>query len=744
MEEITIMYYASKNVGVQELAPCPEPWNYRFKSEITKQIRGSKQDRQAWATNPETDHNFYTGIEPLNPNLRVSDSNPAHRINVIAVDYDVTIPDSRIEEAVAAFKHKPSWVETSLGNHRRLHWVLELSALVSGNDFATFYLQGLREHFALDTLPGLDEPALTEPNRLYANGGVWKPTGFGPVSALACQAYYVKRSKTFRWATKDGSSNVPLDIAEAELRKRYPNFDWPSDFTEKSQGPSFWIPESQSPMSAVVHKNGLSTWSAHATMPFYSWTALLGKEFVEKYAEDSMAKATMDCWWDQRSFWRKKAATGDASTYVATAEKEMTRHLTVSCKLSTKAKEGEPSQVETALNHIQEQQGIAGAAHFSLQRPGPMVYQGQRVLNLYRFKPLEPAVGVQKWGPQGDFPFLSALAEYLNRANPRQLEHKLIELQRYWRGAYSWAPKLCHNIVEMGAPGCGKTFWSRYVVAPCVGGFVDASNHIVGGEDFNSYLMEYPHWALDDDVPSSSNFSALQKVQAAFKKIAANADFVFRKKFHDSVMIQHFGQLWITANMNLASGRLISINRDSLYRTCLYQAPVEDPITFPFPGFDEQARLTAVELPKFLRFVDDMPKPDWIKDEPRYGIMPYHDSGLVTLLQDRSQSASFRDTLMEALVSWFREHSQAACWKGSVGSLVLILRNSPLADIAMRGKSQEHLAYDLERVQTDGLLKCDAAKDEHGILIWTFYRPDSMPVKTAPATPANSGTFSKP
>ena len=143
----------------------------------------------------------------------------------------------------------------------------------------------------LDLLPGLDRKAFEEPSRLYCNGCDWKPTGFGPVPAEKSQAFFVECGKRFRFKGGDDEL-VPLDLVEKAVKEKYPNFNWPGDFTLDSQGPTFWIPESVSPLSAIVKPGGMFTFAMHASKPFYCWTDLLGKEFSAKFQQDSIAQAT--------------------------------------------------------------------------------------------------------------------------------------------------------------------------------------------------------------------------------------------------------------------------------------------------------------------------------------------------------------------------------------------------------------------------------------------------------------------
>src|SRR5882672_1855732 len=102
------MFFATKNLVEQTMVPCI-PWEFVSTERITAQIRGSKEDRQAWYNNPRTAHQFYTSIEPWNAGARPSKANPPHKLHAFSADFDACIPEARVAEAVAAMKIKPAW-----------------------------------------------------------------------------------------------------------------------------------------------------------------------------------------------------------------------------------------------------------------------------------------------------------------------------------------------------------------------------------------------------------------------------------------------------------------------------------------------------------------------------------------------------------------------------------------------------------------------------------------------------------
>ena len=70
--------------------------------------------------------------------------------------------------------------------------------------------------------------------------------------------------------------------------------------------PTFWVPESISPLSAIVRENGVQTFSAHAHKPFFSWPELLGAEWVKQFEDGKTGAAIEGIKFDGRSFYVRK------------------------------------------------------------------------------------------------------------------------------------------------------------------------------------------------------------------------------------------------------------------------------------------------------------------------------------------------------------------------------------------------------------------------------------------------------
>lgn len=554
-------FFHAANLVTKTLSPST-PWDFKPTESLTAQIRFSKEDRQNWYQSSGTNHSFYTGLEGANSQLRVSKENPVRLIHAFVADYDITIPKERIDEVIKGMATKPQWIETSLGGHFRLVWVLEKPMLVDDTRFATFILQKAKEWLALDSLPGLDAPAFETATRLYCNGCEWRPVSDKPLPAPISQAFFVKCGRDFRFKAGD-DEQVPLDVVEAALKEKYPNFLWENAFELETQGPTFWIPESASSQSAIVKAGGMFTFSAHAAKPFYSWTDLLGADFTKKFNDGAISKATEEIWWDSKRFWRKINGL-----YVSLDKTELMTYFKVTCRLSSKPGQNGITQVDAALDHIFNQQRITGAAPFVFQRPGLVVFGGERKLNIYSGKPVEPAAESQIWSE--NFPFMAYWLDNIF-TTPTQLTHFLAWFKHYYTSACEWKPRPGQNIFLMGGAGIGKTLLNRQVIGVSVGGYVDASDYLIESAAFNAHLVKSPHWALDDDNPSNS-IAAQARMQAMFKKTAANQQMIYSQKYEQSSMTEWMGRIGCTTNLDYVSSRIVGpLDNSSLDKTCLFR-----------------------------------------------------------------------------------------------------------------------------------------------------------------------------
>lgn len=692
-------FYATKNTVTSTLEPCV-PWEFQITENITREIREVKTARQDWYRTVSTKHCFYTGVEPVNANQRPNKKdNPPQAINAIVADYDVEISDERINEIVASMPIKPMWVETSLGGKRRLIWILEASIVTNGIfDYACAVLGGVKKWLHLDLAPGLDEPALLDPCRLYCNGGVWRKIG-EPVPMVKSQAFVVEVAKKYNFkGCAKGDEAIPLDVVFKKLQELFPDFSWPSEFAVGSQGPSFWVPGSISPNSAIVKNGGMITFAQHADKVFYRWTDILGVEFTKQYFEDAIANATHEIYWDGHDYWGKEKD----GTYASRSESVQAVLWKCENRLSSKSSPDGSSQIEDARAYVFRNQRVKCAAPVVMRRPGLLILNGRRMLNTYALKPIEPFCGLveEKWGPHGEFPFYSMWMELFY--DPiGQLPYSLAWHKYAYCRALDWEPQpSCHSFF-VGGTGVGKSLNNRFWYGASFGAFADASDFLIHGDTFNSHLFGTPYWALDDDNPGNTS----AKFHAALKKMTANDSFMHNEKFHTAGMTEWKGLIGITANLDEVSLRIVgSLDNGVLDKTNLFRC-AQSYAEFKFPDRVELEKIRLRELPHFLKWQADRKIPDDIAKDSRYGMRSYQEKSLLSRVQQTNPANFFKEILLDVLGDYFTAHPQATEWRGASVDLTAMVRSHPAAinDKAFGGMEVNR---SMERLAKEDVIKC--------------------------------------
>lgn len=706
-------FFAADNLVTKAVTAC-FPWDFKATENITEQIRVDQEARQQFYRNSATKWNFYSALEGANPNNRISkEENPPRLIHGFSADYDIKIPPDRVTEAIAAMKIKPAWREISLGRNTRLVWTLSRALPVDNYDFCVFLLQRAKKWLRLDLLPGLDENAFETPTRLLCNGAQWEATGAGPISEEELQAFFVEQGRNFRF-NSSAATDVPIETVEKAIREKYVNLDWPGEFVHGAQGPSFWIPDSTSPMSAIIKPDGMFTFSAHADKLFYSWSDILGPDFISNFSKDAITKATNDIWFDEKNFWMRKKGI-----YVPLQKDELTNYFEIDCGMPVETSKGKKSMVKIALAHIFRENFVHNAAPYVFRPSGLIEYQGKRRLNTYNHRLVQPAGDKSEWGTNGKFPFLSLVLDHLLDP-PEQLPRLLAWYKYYYMSGLNLNPMPGQMVLLMGGVGVGKTLTNREIFGRGVGGFVDASDFVIKGKEFNWHLFEVPHWCIDDDTISDSA-SAHAHVQAVFKKLVANKDFVCNQKFRNAGMTEWMGRILCTTNLDFVSTRIVgSLDNGTLDKISMFKCARISKLRFPERG--ALIKIIETELPYFLRWLIEWEPPDFVTRDVRFGFASYQEPSLMEQAHQTSRIAPFKELLIEALLIYFTDKRDATEWKGTVTQLQRLISMNPLNDCVLRSLKLDQINRYLENVQREGIIPCAVEAGPMKTRVWVFKR----------------------
>jgi hypothetical protein len=704
-------FFSATNLTEQSVTPC-EPWTYTPVEKITAQVKGDKIARQCWYQNTATCHNFYVGIEGSNPNQRTSKSNPPRLLHAVVADYDLPIPDERWHEVVEKMSIKPQWVERSLGGNLRLVWQFSRPIPLDSYDFALFILTEVRKWLQLDLLPGLDAPALCDPTRLYCNGCAWTRLDVQPVPELAVQAFFVRCGKKHSFKDFATEAAVPLDVVERALAVKFPGFCWPGEFCVDSQGPSFWIPESVSPQSALVKAHGMFTFSAHAAKPFYSWGDLLGPDFASKFESDSIAAATKDVYFDGHDYWKFNESDG---RFVSMSKDALSIHFRVNCRVPSKPGPDGISNLDRCLSHCHDYARVAGAGPILFQPPGRLNCCGQWIVNTAPKSSLVQPNG----DPDPKFPFLSSIFDTI--FDPADQKWPFLAwLRHLYVGAHEQKPGPGQSLFLAGGVGIGKTLLNRQIVGGLMGGHVDASQFLLGNANFNSSLFESPIWSVDDSTPADSD-AAHRTFSSYIKAMTANQTFEYRKKFQNSFTISWSGRILVTLNLTETSSRALIAMDDSVAdKVSLFRCAATP--TVKFPARDIIRETICNELPALAQWLLTWKVPEELLGDSRFGVKPWHEPTLLDKARQASRSAPFSELMIEFLTRYFTDNPKAQDWCGTVTQVMRALSSDPTDEHSVRSLRLDQVNRHLEALAKDGGIECSSEVGKHKMRIWRFSR----------------------
>ena len=707
------------NLSSKSLVDGPDPWD--FKAEIPPNIRTDKKARDAWINHPGTVHYVYSLVEGVNANLRVSQvkadgsGNPAHSAFGLAADYDAPQEEAAVLRMASAMPIPPNWIERTLSGHWRFVWLFEKPIKFPSHEFAIHFLERFSE-FAFKPAMGMlgfDEGAWTSPERLYTNGCDWRPLNPNKIPASITSGWLVQASQTFKFSDSNIGLSIPLEVIAPELAKRFPSFSqWPEEFTLGSQGPTFWVPESSSPKSAIVRETGMQTFSDHAPKAFYPWMDLLGVAFCKQFETEAAGRAVEGIYFDGKYYWHEVA-----NKWNSRDRSDITLHLRTVRGISPKSDKSGVSAIDKALSHIQDYKSIAGAAPFAFRPPGIITINNVEFLNTSVLRVMQPAPGPAIWGPLGNFPWIS---EFYGRffSNEIQLDFMLSWLSVYYKSGFHGQPAAGQACFVAGPEGVGKTLHSTEIVGPLVGGVTDAGDYLLGKDAFGSELFEKPLWTVDDGV-SSADRRTHRIFSEMVKRTTANSTFRYHAKFKNALMVEWLGRIMISLNCDEESIRKLPDLDISIRKKLMLFRTAEK--TVVFPERHELKKILARELPPFARYLLDWQIPEHCKGESRYIVKHYHEPSLVESARLSSATAGFAEILEDWKDEYFCKREKGAdFWEGTAYQLHKSLLLDPTAEHAMRRFDVDAIGRCLSTLKSKGAkIECSNQGESR---VWKIFK----------------------
>lgn len=715
-------------------ASKPAPWD--FEAPIPERVRGDKAARHAWITKKTTKHYVYSGFEGVNPNVRVrngragQEGNPVHSVNALVADFDAPMSEAELRAGVARLPYPPNYLEITLSGNSRLVWLLEAPLNLPGNSAATAFLKHAAGQLKLKQFgPGWDDKAFFDPARYYTNSCTWME--LDPALRLPetlVRGWWITAAAKIQWDRPEYGITIPLDRVEAALRAKYPEFDWPSDFSLGSQGPSFWVPGSVSPKSAIIKETGIYTFSQHAAKPFFSWSDLLGSQFVEEFAAEAKALAVEGIYFDGKSFFLQNP---HSKRWESWSKENLLLYLrTVRGVDARRDKATQMSALDQALMHIMITQRVAAAAPLIMQPPGLVRMLGQQYLNLATTHICRPAEQVTTWGEHGEFPWISRWLDGL--FDPAdQLQPVLCWLARFYRCGLEYKPEPGQALVMAGGTGIGKTLFARGFMAKLFGETADAAPVLSGEDSFNADVLGCPVWAVDDNTRTQTD-ADWKRFSERVKAAAANGTFRYNAKFEQASTVVWLGRIVITCNLDPESLRQIP-NLSLSNRDKIVLVKCAEVSAIKLPSRPEIEAILDRELPYFAAYLRDFVVPEHLRGEARFGVVATHSQELLEAAYQATPQAAFREILVEWAGEWFRTHPEAEAWEGSATALHSAILIDPTRDAAMRPFAPNRLGMALSSLKGAGVTGLESRLRD-GIRHWRIERsafsPSTVPVPT--------------
>ncbi len=724
-------FLAAPNLCSRAVTPCT-PWT--FQAPIPDNVRGAenKKARDRWVNTPTTQHQVWTSYEGFISTERIreprvgDEGNPVLRMYAFVGDYDAAVSLDDLKSGLERFNgFIPNFYERTLSGHARLVWLFERPISFPNTRFAKEFLQRALTNTRFEEVAvKLDVPAWLTPGRMWTNSCEWLAVDEKariPFDLL--NGWILETAENHLWRKDRGAVDIPLPAVFDELQKKWPQLPnvWPADFTEGSQGPSFWIEGSESPKSAIVKSTGLYTFAAHAIKPFWSWTDLLGKDFVEKYQSEMMGKAVVDIYHDGRQYFRKDGF-GEWKSFT---KEDIGSHLKVERGLSNLKNGDQPSEVERATQFVQTWRGINGAAPFVFQQPGIVTKNGFRFLNTHTRKVLQPAGEPGIWGPNGNFPFVSNNLDHFF-CTQEQLPYFLAWAHRFYKGAYYLNLESGHSLFILGPPGVGKTLLSQGILTRLMCGSADAQDFLLGQTGFNADLFSMALLTVDDNSATVDN-QTQRKFSAMMKKMAANTSFSYHEKFRTPCSIDWLGRVVITANDDEESARIVpDLSISIMDKLMLFRTAAT---TIKFPPRAELTQILDRELPYFARFLLDYQIEPQCLGDARFGIKAYHEPTLLQVAEQSSRTATFIEIIEDWTETYFKENPNVEYWEGSSFQFLRELnRNEDSREAGLRSLSLNTVGNQLSAIKAKGFPVTSIATGS--FRKWRIMRPE--PKKETP------------
>lgn len=669
-----------------------------------------------WCNNTHTNWIFYSGFLGLNPHERVSRNNPAQRMSALVVDYDAyNQSDSSIDEALNGHSKNrgiaPNYVSRTFSNGIRAVWVFEEPVQVLTNEVAEIFVSKLNDFLRCRFLfPGLDERALKNISQYYEYGEKW--IEYEDVECINSETLHrllaeaVAKANVYHIAEKR-FLKIPLDIVYDEICKRYPD-RWKGSFEVGSRGVRFWDPYANA-MSAIVKEDGMVCFTGESR--FMSWSDILGRDFVDKFSDETIGKITKNIFFEGRKYY---IFDENQKRYLDFEEKALRWKFENDFYIcSTK-------EQNTILHQIVQKNRVDYVAPIVHKPIGIMELNGRRLLNTWVNKTTQMTESSLTIDPKESFKTLHYLWFENGFNPPEQLDFLLAWIKRAYISAINLKPTRGQVLVIAGPPNSGKSLTAE-ILNLIFGGCSDASRYLKGESTFNGHLFETCIWIVDDTIIAGDD-KARTAYSSNLKKIAADNRFDFSEKYQKGGTIEWNGRVIVTCNEDEIS---LSAVPD------IFQSNDDKVILLRIS--DNSKKFTEInileeikkELPYFLRWlVHQWTAPSHVIGSSRFGVAPYKNESIWSASVESHDNYKLEEILNIFLTNYFKHNPSNESAQWTVVELLEAMQDeySPVRS-STKNLNTKGLGKELKKLAISNTFK-GVLRKINGRKFWRFQKQD--------------------
>ena len=607
----------------------------------------TKEQYGDWCREATTKGHFITAWEGLNPSGRVAATNPGRKLHGIIADYDNASAMSKLNALPNSTTLLPTWVVDSFTPGKcRLIWAFENPVLVTNPEVTEGFLKQLDDKIHISSaLPGFDKATWKE-GQYFELGTNWRCiTGALPVPDALLSECMLNGGLNAKIELPD--TLIPIDVVAEEVERRWPG-RWGGQFIEGAAGPLFWVDPFLNHRNCAVRDNGMVCYSDRAPSNFMPWRAILGDKFVEEYETERASRMAEMFYYDGNKYWTEYSNPGQ---WRALSQDNVSLHLK-NARCSPKIPKGSfVSEVDRVIVHVQNNRYVAAAVPLLFNAETLVNYNGNDYLNISTKTAMAPADS----GDPKDFPWIHNFVTDGfdgSAAGIPAREFFIGWLRRFWLTSYQGDPQPGQSVILAGEKNTGKTFFSKCVIGPALGGSITAEDILLQKTHFNRAAAHNAHWRCDDALAEGD--SRIKQVLAnSLKAMAANPTVVYQPKYVDSTELPFMGRVFVTCNTDPESLKILPYLDGTLKdKLMLFRMKKDFHPHFLNTNAENEQRVLN-ELPFFLRWLHDYKLEPGVEDvhNPRFGVISFHHETLVNEANREQPESLLAELIHAAMVN---------------------------------------------------------------------------------------------